>query len=375
MVAGKIHHWKHGWIPLDDYARGILAKREEDQKPKPLDISPYDQLSPSLQGKINTKLESLTGIPEPELAKRVQANLISLYENSDKSQGDWYKNEGVDIAKRAQRVSEEFPGSNLTQEKLTGMVAVTSAHKRWAENKDFAEAIARKMAADKQFNVSQAMIDDYNGFVGKRKTHGELKLHPELKPGLHRPSDLPADFAASKVPGMPRHLNTDYVVRAVQIYKGDSSLDEVVSGPKQRSFVDNLMDPDNPRFVTIDTWQYKASMGDIPVTREIGGKKFTHTVDDWSDRQVAVDDGRAAISGYNPELDRFDAKNVKATIKAVRESQELFQAGPSSVADKWKGTYGTYPWFVKQTQVAAKRLGVSPVALQAIAWYAVGGGA
>lgn len=23
----KIHHWKHGWIPLDDYARGILAAR------------------------------------------------------------------------------------------------------------------------------------------------------------------------------------------------------------------------------------------------------------------------------------------------------------------------------------------------------------
>jgi len=28
-MAGKIHHWKHGWIPLDAFARNVLAERKK----------------------------------------------------------------------------------------------------------------------------------------------------------------------------------------------------------------------------------------------------------------------------------------------------------------------------------------------------------
>lgn len=40
----KIHHWKHGWIPLDDFARNILAQREKKKVPyRPYDTSDQDR--------------------------------------------------------------------------------------------------------------------------------------------------------------------------------------------------------------------------------------------------------------------------------------------------------------------------------------------
>jgi hypothetical protein len=30
MAKGKVHHWKHGWIPLDAFARAVVARREKD---------------------------------------------------------------------------------------------------------------------------------------------------------------------------------------------------------------------------------------------------------------------------------------------------------------------------------------------------------
>jgi len=33
MAKGKVHHWKHGWIPLDAYARDVLAKRAAGKHP------------------------------------------------------------------------------------------------------------------------------------------------------------------------------------------------------------------------------------------------------------------------------------------------------------------------------------------------------
>jgi hypothetical protein len=33
----KVHHWKHGWIPLDGYARAIVAEREQRAEPSAAD--------------------------------------------------------------------------------------------------------------------------------------------------------------------------------------------------------------------------------------------------------------------------------------------------------------------------------------------------
>jgi len=373
--AGHVYHWKHGWIPLDSVAaakigpkRPNLALRTSPATPTkaPTPVRRIGELSPGLQTKIRAKMEALTGIPEPELAKKVQQNLIDMARNNPGHE-NWYPEAKADIAARAGKLG-------TTPERLTGMVAVTSAKKRWVENVDFAAAIGAKLQADEPFDLSQHDIDDYNRWSSA--SSGIAKPHPELKPGRYRPSELPADFAASKTPDMPKHLNTNYVIRAVQIYRGEVGLDEAVLGPKQRSFVDNLMDPSDDRFVTVDTWHYKAAMKGIPVKRTVKGGTFNYTLDEWQDRDLARADGRAEATGFDPSKPvGRSGPNLKALMKAAdnQNPQTIFQGAPSAVAEKYEG--GTYPWFVEQTQKAAEVLGIRPNAIQADAWYAVGGGA
>lgn len=378
--SGRVYHWKHGWVPISPEAKAAVALREQvtaaRQSRAELPVPAYGSLSTGLQKKISDRLEQMTGVPDPILAMRVQANLQRLYQQGDKGDLKWYPSEGQDIANRANDISNQY-GVNLSAEQLTGMVAVTSAHKRWAENKDFAESIARKLAEDKPFPVSQEMIDDYNSWASHRKGDANPVT---LSPGTYKPSDLPVAFAASKTPGMPRAINADYVIAAASIYRGELSLDEAIHGPKQRSFVNNLLEPDDPRFATIDTWQYKASMQGIPLKREIGPKgnrrTYNYTLEQWADRDLARSDGRAEMFGYDPSKPVSDKANQKAIFSAADNltPQVFFQSGPGSVADKWPSSYGTYPWFVEQTQAVAARLGVSPSGLQAVSWTAVGGG-
>jgi hypothetical protein len=377
--GGKIQHWKHGWIPLTPEARAFAAGLGPNPTAEParkaLEVRQYDDLSPSLQGKINAKLEALTGIPEPELAKKVQANLADAYRRGNPADADWYDREGDGIAKRA-------TGVGLSREQLTGMVSVTSAKKRWVENVNVAEAIGKKLQADEPFDVTPDMISDYNVWAGKRRGGANVTAvpHPELKPGRYRPSELPSDFVASKTPGMPKLLNADGVIHAVKIARGEAQLGDVIGGPKQRSFVNNLMDSSDPRFVTVDTWHYRAAMAGIPIRRKIGPKghqrEYNYTLEQWTDRELSTKDGRAKLYGYDGRRDRYHEKNLAATKLAADSfnPQSFFQAGPSSVADDWPTKNGTYPWFVKQTQIVAKQLGVSPASVQSVAWYAVGGG-
>jgi hypothetical protein len=384
MAVQRVFHWKHGWIPLDHYA-ALEATNGRESTVKLRTMPPkltspvrsMDEMPASLQDKIDTKLETVTGLSEPALAAKVQANLTRLYGQGNSDELAWYGKEGADIASRAAAIRAKFPSSKLTAEQLTGMVAVTSAQKRWLENKDFAQAIATKLAEDKPFPVTPEMIADYNAFVGRRKG-GLMAPHPDLKPGTYRPSQLPTDFAVAKTPGMPRHKNTDFVVSAARIYRGESTVDQAVNGPKQRSFVNNLMNPDDPRSATVDTWHYRAAMAGIPLTKTVGPKgnqhTYSYTLEQWADRELARQDGRADALGYDHSKPPTEAKNLAIIFKATVGPQDFFQSGPASKADKYDGKYGTYPWFVKQTQAAASKVGVAPSALQAVAWYAVGGG-
>lgn len=334
----------------------------------PLAFSTYDALSPALQTKIEHKLEQSTHLSIAELTTRVHDNLLTLYRGGDQAEADWYRREGADLATRAQALG-------ITPERFTGMVAVTSARKRWVDNKDFAQAIAQKLRDDQSFPVTQDMIADYNAWAARRRG-GSALPHPDLLPGTYRPSELPADFVASKVPGMPKHLNADYVIAACRIYRGEQTLDEAIGGPKQRSFVNNLLAPDDDRFVTVDTWHYRAAMRDITVEKKVGQKTYNYTLEQWTDRDLSVTDGRAEFYGYDPKKDRYDHANVVATIRAADtfSPQVFFQSGPQSGADNWDSKYGTYPWFVKQTQIVAQELGTTPNAVQAVIWYAIGGG-
>jgi hypothetical protein len=325
------------------------------------------ELPEKLQAKIGATMEKLTGVDEATLGKRVRDNLIERYHKGNKAHADWYRTEGEDLGRRAEKYG-------LSREQFTGMVAVTSAQKRWQENKDFAEGIARKLHDDEPFELTQDQLDNYNGWVSNRRGT-DMVAHPEIKPGTYRPSDLPSDIAYSVTPGMPKHLNSSFVVSAIRIYRGEDTVNTAVNGPKQRSFVNNLARPDDDRYVTVDTWHYRAAMGDTKLKGQVKGRSYNYSLAEWESRDLARTDGRAEAYGYDPAKPIGDKANIAAVIKATKTPQDFFQSGPSSAADNYKGSYGTYPWFVAQTRAAADEMGVSPNALQAVAWYAEGGGA
>src|SRR4051812_12990191 len=181
MVEGKVYHWKHGWIPLDHVAVA----------PKELAQPGFDALPRPLQDKIKAKLESVTGLSEPELAKRVQGNLEKMFTTGNTEDKDWYPEKGAELGRRAANISNKFHVS-LTQEQLVGMTAVTSTHKRWKENVTFSTGIANKLAEDEPFDVTRIMVTDYNNWAAKR--HSKLSPPADIKPGRYRPSELPTAF-------------------------------------------------------------------------------------------------------------------------------------------------------------------------------------
>jgi predicted ABC-type ATPase len=361
-LVGKPHYNPHQ--PRDPNGKWGDGVAGPSAPKSPAPVPALTDLSPGLQTKIHAKLQGLTGQSDEELSRHAQANLLQTYREGDAARATWYAEEGADIADRAARY-------DISPEQLTGMVAVTSAQKRWVENKDLAEGIAAKLHADAPFELTQERLDNYNAWTGKRRGT-DMVPHPEITPGTYRPSELPADLAASVTPDLPKHKNMSYIVSATRIYRGEETVDEAVLGPKQRSFVNNLLHPDDDRFVTVDTWHYRAMLGDTPITAKVGGTSYDYSLAQWADRDLARTDGRAASYGYDPAKPYTDKANMAAAIKATRDPQTFFQSGPAAKAEGY--TYGTYPWFVEQTRIAADSLGVSPNAMQAVAWYAVGGG-
>ena len=75
MAGGKIHHWKHGWIPLDAYARSVLAKR----KRKP-DLAQSDALSTSDRKLLGKDYRSMTS------AEKIRAAEIMFGKGSPKAE-------------------------------------------------------------------------------------------------------------------------------------------------------------------------------------------------------------------------------------------------------------------------------------------------
>ena len=73
--AGRVQHWKHGWIPISPEAKAYVAGKgplpSSFDGPGPaLPLRGFDDLSPGLQDKIKAKLTEMTGMPERGSTRR-----------------------------------------------------------------------------------------------------------------------------------------------------------------------------------------------------------------------------------------------------------------------------------------------------------------
>lgn len=316
-------------------------------------------LSEGLQNKVRSKIASTFGMSEEAAREMVVANMVAAAERGNLADRDWYR--------EANAVAAEIGAQHgFDVDQVAGVIAATSAQKDWDENVAVARGIAKVLGDDEPFEVTQAQIDDFNGYAAGR---GSALFAPnDLRPGTYRPSDLPADFITSQHPTIPHIKNGEGVVRAIQIARG-ANIDDVLRGPKQRSFVNNITRPDDPSTLTVDTWHYVAGSGDHRFTSTRNGETKTLTMAEWRS---------PAFHAQEYGLDK------RAAEKAAKSPQDFFQTSPSSVAEgsEWgpKGyqNNGTYPWWVDATKTATARYNeqhpgtnLNPSEFQAIVWLEV----
>lgn len=357
-------HWRNGSLPVHHKP----SKKYSPDQPrdshgrfgsgdgggataKPLSVPHFSDLSPELQGKIAAKLEAMTGMPLDALSAEMRDNLGRIAAEQWKvnpESAQWYHEyHEAGIAKAAQF------GGNMTESKYQAMLSVTSGLNDPKDNVALVDGWAKMLAADPTVHVDQAAIDSYDKFASSRSNNSTpfQPLDEDFKPGDYHLSELPSHIVPSMVyTGIddrpPFQINTGNLVKVVDIYR-DGNLDDIVGGAKQRDFYNNLTNPDDPNYVTVDKWMYRAAMGDTPITRG----DTTQPIGDWESR-------------FDPDT---------GERKTPKTPQDLFQGSPSSVKDNYDGP-GTYPVFAQAVTDAAKNFNdahgtsLNPSEFQALVW-------
>ena len=128
---------------------------------------------------------------------------------------------------------------------MAGMMARLSPARDWNDNSFAVNVITRVLHEDEPFEVS---------------ADRSKKLYEQnaLPPGTYRPSELtPAQLAFTHpdllLPSLQASPESGPQLQdAISLFRGDKTPDEVLTGPKVRSFYNNIYDPQYPNSVTVD---------------------------------------------------------------------------------------------------------------------------
>lgn len=336
-------------------------------------VPSFGDLSPRLQGKMAARLEKITGLPFDQLTAEMRNNLgeIAAKEwKTDPSTAMWYHQyHDAALAKVDEINAINAPGApTMTEPKYEAMMSVTSALNDPKDNLTIVNGWAKMLSADPSVHVSRQALDNYEEWASSRKAGRGPFVESTLAPGDYRLSEIPSYMVPSMVRQLPEDeqpdyaLNTGNLVKAVEIYRG-TPIEDVIGGPKQTSFYNNLTDPDDPSTVTVDKWMYRAAIGDVPLTRDTKAYgSITQPIADWETDtrfggKVTLSDGSTTRSGASP--------------------QDFFQGTPSSKPDNWPGEYGVYPVFVQAISDASRAFNdahgtsLNPSEFQALVWAGV----
>lgn len=207
----------------------------------------------------------------------------------------WYSFENEEWA---QPLSE---ATGMSVEAIFAATSVTSALRRWPENKVVVERLIKKLADDEPFEVTQKMADEYNKYNGKAK-FGVT----ELQPGMYKPSDMSSAVMARLATGLgwkvANLIGTRPVFQAIAVLRGEVEPNQLIHGPKQRSFYSNLAHPEVSYSVTNDFWAARALVGTgtlrLPDNGvDAQGNKLNTSK--GATREVTMRDWETTITGYN----------------------------------------------------------------------------
>lgn len=83
MAGGTTHHWKHGWIPLDAWARKIMAGRK-DRKPDPRGSASADDMAAYRSARRSSGSSDMAAYKNALADDRRQRYNANLAKNADK---------------------------------------------------------------------------------------------------------------------------------------------------------------------------------------------------------------------------------------------------------------------------------------------------
>ena len=297
---------------------------------------------------------------------RMKDNIVSLFDMSDtlgiaEDSAKWYNG--------ANRIAAGLSGRfGISQEKASGVLAVMSPQKDWFQNVALGERLIKHhtelgpnapwtqamdditttvpVSRKKQGNTS--FQDKKNGLVLDRikgKTWGELETPMEKAMWLRAYDE--AHFGKAYREVSPEgdilgyslnnsgaqtplvHQGFGAIAKAVRIIEGDGTIasisPELGGNHKVRNFFNNILNPDSPYDVTVDTHQIAAGLmrplgsGSIEVQHGLNGANIKNNPARWSN------DGKAE-SGMSGNYGLyFDATTEAAQLRGVlpREMQSI----------------------------------------------------
>ncbi len=302
---------------------------------------------------------------QANITNRMTENIVSLYDMSDKlgiaeESAQWYKGANRIALGLANRFG-------VSDTKTAGVLAALSPGKDWFQNVAMAERIIKhnaelgpnapwtsemsavsntvKASAKGDAKTAWQKQPEFENVVGRpwgdMETPMEKALWIRAYDEAHFGSNfrevspegdlLGYDVNKAGSPSTLVHQSFPNMEKAIRILDGDGELDsispELGNAHKVRNFFNNILNPDSPKDVTVDTHQIAAGL-----FRPLGQKATEVT---------------QGLSGAN----------VKGDPRRW-----------SNAGDKLSGTSGSYGLYFDATSEAAKLRGVLPREMQSVSW-------
>ncbi len=314
-------------------------------------IPEFENLSEKQQAKYEGTLKETLGLTDEDI-EQMKRNLDEAADRSTDAQGDGYRDEnqwGVGVAKR----TGVDPGV------VFGITSLLSGQRKWSgnqsANKEVTERLLDRLVKDEPIEITEAMAEDYNRYYNDPSRKGHTRAgYTELAPGAYRPSELTSHQLASLNPfKINNQTGSPPVHAAIMLARGEITLNQAITGPKQRSFVTNLTFPERPRVSTNDVWHYRVIAGNIKfLLRDNSKNPDGSLVNPDPDNPKVGAKTRMTLKEFESLVTGVDKK----TGKPVRGNspQTLFQTGLASKKEKLDGL-GYYPYITKITNEAAER--------------------
>lgn len=178
----------------------------------------------------------------------------------------------------------------ITTEQVMGIAAATSTNKQWdgvkSSNKEVTANILKMLKDDISITITQEQADAYDQFSIDKPSGGGKYGPKTIEAGEYKLSELSSGTLA-RVMGSGYKIGgqygTDGLYKAFAVARGEISPNDAISSLKQRSFTNNLANPDIDYSSTNDFWMARAMLGtgvvNLPTAK--GLPSGPQTVREW----------------------------------------------------------------------------------------------